>query len=225
MISIILNTYDTERVQRHMTQQCIANIRKWTDPDEHPYELIIVDNEPTMDFYHEYGVYEPWTLIKVDPKESVYASYNRGAAAAQGDILMFIQNDVFVHDRTINKLAIYLEEWDVAFPQQYPITREDVVGIQKVKDGGVTEVGQRDAGLLAITAEAFKKSGGWDARYNNLLGEKAFFARLDKNHLSWTDRTNAFITHIMAGNNLRKDPAVYNAEMEHDSNLLKEDKI
>lgn len=222
MISIILNTYDTTRVQRHMTQQCIANIRKWTDPIEDPYEIIIVDNEPTMDFYHEYDLYKPYTVIRVEPKETVYASYNRGATAANGDILMFIQNDVFVHDRCINKLARYLEKWDVAFPQQYPISREHVVKAMKVKDGEDTEVGQRDAGLIAITREAFSKTDGWDERFHNLLGEKAFFARMENAHLSWTDRTNAFVTHIMAGNNLRKEASLYSEEMQHDVKLIEE---
>ncbi len=219
MISVILNTYDVSRVQRHMTQQCMAAIRKYTDGD---YELIIVDNEPTMSFYHEYDVYKPYNYIKVEPKESVYASYNRGAQAAKGDILMFIQNDVFVHERTINKLAKYLEEWDVAFPQQYPITREDVVAIRQLGDGEEAHVGWRDAGLLAITREAFDKTGGWDERFRNLLGEAAFYSRIGNANLSWTDRTNAFITHIMAGNNLQKEEGLYNEEMDHDAKLLKE---
>lgn len=222
MISIILNTYDTNRVQRHMTQQCMASIRKYT---EGKYELIIVDNEPTMDFYHEYDVYKPYKYIKVDPKENVYASYNRGAKAADGDILMFIQNDVFVHERTINKLAKYLEEYEMAFPQQYPITRKEVVEISKLKDGEIANVGWRDAGLLAITKEAFKRSGGWDERFHNLLGERAFYSKCDQAGVSWTDRTNAFITHIMAGNNLQKEPKLYNEEMAYDAKLIEENYI
>lgn len=204
-------------MQRHMTQQCIACIRKYTDGD---YELILVDNEPTMDFYHEYDVYKPYTYIKVDPKENVYASYNRGAKAAKGDILMFIQNDVFVHEGTINKLAKYLENYDVAYPQQYPITREDVIKINQLQDGEDAHVGWRDAGLLAITREAFDKSGGWDERYHNLLGEAAYYGKIDVAGLSWTDRTNAFITHIMAANNLSKNQELYNKEMEHDAKIL-----
>jgi glycosyltransferase involved in cell wall biosynthesis len=220
MISIILNTYDTTRVQRHMTQQCIACINKYTDG---PYELILVDNEPTIAFDHEYDDVYTYTRITVDPKETVYASYNRGAVAAKGDILMFIQNDVFVHERTINKLAAYLEDWDVAFPQQYPITRDDVLDIYDVPDGGVTAVGWRDAGLLAITRSAFDKSGGWDERFHNLLGEAGYYQILDDAGISWTDRTNAFVTHIMAANNLSKDTETYNKEMEHDAKILHND--
>lgn len=218
MISIILNTWDVTRVQRHMTQQCIACIRKYTDPD---YELIIVDNEPTIDFYHEYDIYKPYEYIKVDPKLNVYESYNLGAKHAKGDILMFIQNDVFVHERTINKLAAYLDKWDMAFPQQFPITREDMLLIRQTPDGVDTEIGWRDAGLVAITREAFDRVGGWDERYQNLLGEAGFYSKCDEAGVSWTDRTNAVITHIMAANNLSKDKELYNKEMEHDAKILR----
>lgn len=220
MISIILNTWDTSRVQRHMTQQCIASIRKYTDPE---YELIIVDNEPTMKFYHEYDVYKPYTYIEVTPKKTVYESYNLGAEAAKGDVLMFIQNDVFVHERTINKLATYLDEYDMAFPQQYPILREDIKKIYELEDGEMAHVGWRDAGLVAITRKAFDKSGGWDGRFKNLLGEKAFYIKCEYAGISWTDRTNALITHIMAGNNLQKETDLYNTEMNFDAELMRKE--
>ena len=200
-----------------MTQQCIACIRKYTDGD---YELILVDNEPTMDFYHEYDVYKPYVYIEVTPKENVYASYNRGAKAAKGDVLVFIQNDVFVHERTINKLEKYLSQYDMVFPQQYPITRDEVKAINKLEDGVLSEIGQRDAGLLMIKREAFEKAGGWDDRFRNLLGERAFYSRCDRAGVSWIDKTNAFITHIMAGNNLRKDEQLYNEEMDFDAKLI-----
>lgn len=200
-----------------MTQQCMAAIRKYTDPE---YELIIVDNEPTMNFYHEYDIYKPYEYVVVAPKVNVYAAYNLGASKAKGDILMFIQNDVFVHERTINKLAVYLEsQWDVAFPQQYPITREEMKAVLATPDGEDTAVGWRDAGLLAITREAFDRVGGWDDRYQNLLGESGFYDRFENHNVRWTDRTNAVVTHIMAANNLSKDTTLYNKEMAHDAQL------
>ena len=217
MISVILNAYDITRVQRHMTQQCMACIRKYTDG---PYELIIIDNDPTLEFYREYETHLPEIYYEATPKLNVYEAYNLGAALASGDKLMFIQNDVFVHERTIDKLAAYLDEWDVAFPQQYPITRAEMSAVLSTPDGQKTVVGQRDAGLLAITREAFDKSGGWDDRYHNLLGEAAYYSKIDAAGLSWTDQTNAVVTHIMAANNLAKDTELYNKEMEHDASIL-----
>lgn len=214
--SIILNTYDTDRAQRHMTIACIGEIVRFTDG---PFELIVVDNEPQWAIRDDYKVFPKYMYIKVDPKKTVYESYNIGAEKATTDILMFIQNDVFVHERTLNKLAKYLEEWDMAFPQQIELSREDVKEVYKVEDGGMTDIGWRDAGLLAITREAFDRTGGWDGEFRNLLGEKAFYERCHKAGVDWTDRTNVFITHIKAGNNLKKEAGLYNEEMDHDVDL------
>lgn len=216
--SIILNCYDVDMVQRHQTMACLAAIRKFTEPS---YEIIVVDNEPVHRIRDEYHVLEPYTLIET-PLKTVYESYNMGAAAATTDYFFFIQNDVYVHEKTLNRLMKYLQKWDVVFPQQIPISREDVKEIYKTPTGRDTHIGGRDAGLLGITREAFEKSGGWDGRFHNLLGEAAFYSRIDNAGLSWTDRTTAFITHIMAGNNLRKEVGLYNDEMAHDAKLLEE---
>jgi GT2 family glycosyltransferase len=216
MISIILNSWNPTRAHLHMTMACIAAIRKFTDPE---YEIIVVDNTPDLKIRDDYHVLEPYTLIQNTENHTVYESYNQGAAVAKGDKLMFIQSDVFVHERTINKLAAYLDKFDMAFPQQIPLSREDTVTIMNTPDGEETIGGWLDAGLLAITRKAFDKVGGWDGRFRNLLGEKAFYIRCGD--LSWTCQTNAFITHIMAGNNLTKDDELYNNEMDFDAQLMR----
>lgn len=217
--SIVLNAYDTDKAQRHMTMACLAAIRKFTDK---PYEIIVVDNAKQWDIRDEYKVLNIDKLIEI-PLHTVYESYNIGAKEASSDKLMFIQSDVFVHERTLNKLRTYLDEWDMAFPQQVPISRDDVEQIYQTKDGDQTHIGARDAGLVAITREAFERAGGWDGRFRNLLGEKAFFQRCDNAGVTWTDHTNAFITHIMAGNNLRKADDLYNDEMSFDAELGKKE--
>lgn len=219
MVSIILNSYSPLKSQRHSDMACIADIRRFTDCE---VEIIIVDNDQTHRFRDDYGVLAPYTLIEQWPNQNVYASYNNGAAIATGDKLMFIQNDVFVHERCIDKLSIYLDEWDVAFPQQIELSREQVKQIYDTKDGQPVGFGWRDAGLLAITRKAFDKSGGWDERYHNMLGEKAFYHRIDEAGLTWTDQTNAIISHIKAGSNLSKDSDLYNKEMAHDAEIMKE---
>ena len=214
--SIILNTYDTDKAQRHMTIACIGEIVRFTDP---PYELIVVDNEPQWAIRDDYKVFPKYKTIVVDPKKTVYDSYNIGAEAAKSNKLMFIQSDVFVHERTLNKLSIYLDKWDMAFPQQIELSRADTIKVAEVPDGEDTHIGWRDAGLVAIRREAFEDAGGWDARFRNILGEKAFFQRCDDVGIHWTDRTNAFISHIKAGNNLRKPEALYSDEMSYDAKL------
>lgn len=219
MISIILNSYSPLKSQRHSDMACVADIRRFTDAE---IEIIIVDNDQTHRFRDDYGVLAPYTLLEQQPNQNVYASYNNGAALATGDKLMFIQNDVFVHERAIDKLAIYLDTWDVAYPQQLELTREQVKQIYDTPDGSESPFGWRDAGLLAITREAFDKTGGWDERYHNMLGEKAFYHRIDESGLTWTCNTNAIVTHIKAGSNLSKPDELYNREMEHDAEIIKE---
>lgn len=218
MISIILNSYAPSKALRHMDMACVAAIRKFTDGD---YEIIIVDNDQTHRFRDDYGVLAPYILIEQE-NHTVYESYNIGAKVAKGEYLVFIQSDVFCNERTINKLVKYLEKYDVAYPQQIELTREAIKKIYEVPDGEETEGGWRDAGMLAITREAFDKVGGWDGRFQNMLGEAAFYQKIDSAGLTWTCNTNAIITHIMAGNNLSKDDAVYNPQMQHDAKLLKE---
>lgn len=202
-----------------MSMAAIAAIRKFTDPE---FEIIIIDNCQVHRFRDDYGVLAPYTLIENIENKTVYESYNQGAELAKGEYLVFTQSDVFVNERTINKLVKYLEEFDVAYPQQIELTREAVKEIYDTPDGTLTKGGYRDAGMLAITREAFAKTGGWDGRFRNLLGEAAFYERIDKAGLSWTAQTNAIITHIMAGNNLSKDDGLYNEEMAYDSKLIQE---
>lgn len=220
MISIILNSYSPQKWQRHADMACVADIVRFTDCE---YEIIIVDNDQSHRFRDDYhvlgGHYE---IIENKENRNVYASYNQGAARAQGDKFMFIQNDVFVHEHTIDKLAVYLDTWDICFPQQIELSREQVKHIHATPDGVETDFGWRDAGLLAITRDAFIKSGGWDDRFSNLLGEAAYYSRIAAAHLTWTDRTNAIVTHIKAASNLSKDSELYNQQMEHDAKLLEE---
>lgn len=220
MISIILNSFSPGKWQRHMDMACVADIVRFTDCD---YEIIIIDNDQTHRFRDDYKVFEGrYRLIENKENRNVYASYNQGAAEAKGDKLMFVQNDVYVHEHCIDKLAVYLDEWDVVFPQQIELSRQQVEQIYATPDGELAPFGWRDAGLLAITREAFDKSGGWDDRFSNLLGEAAYYAKLDLSGLRWTDRTNAIVTHIKAANNLSKDTELYNQQMAHDAKLLQE---
>ncbi len=217
--SIILNAYDTDQAQRHQTMACLAAIRKFTEP---PYEIIVVDNEPRSPIRDEYKVLAPYELIEVIPKTTVYQSYNLGAKRATTDNLFFIQSDVFVHEGTFDKLMSYMGEFEMVFPQQVPISRDDVKRLYELGYGEIADIGQRDAGLVGIKREAFYRAGGWDGRFRNILGESAFYSRCDDAGVSWVDRTNAFITHIMAGNNLRKPAELYNEEMDYDAKLLQE---
>lgn len=219
MISIILNSYSPTKALRHSDMACVADIVRFTDCE---YEIIIVDNDQTHGFRDDYKVFKNLRIIENKENRNVYESYNQGVKEAKYDKLFFIQNDVFVHERTLDKLSIYLDKWDVCYPQQLELSREQVKQLYEVPDGELATFGWRDAGLLAITRKAFDKSGGWDEHFTNLLGEAAYYSKIDEAGLSWTDRTNAIVTHIKAGTNLSKDVGLYNKEMDHDAKVLQE---
>lgn len=219
MFSIILNSYSPTKAHTHMAMCCMAAIRKFTDGE---YEIIVVDNAPIHRIRDDYGVLAPFTLIENKENRNVYESYNQGAAVAKGEYLIFIQQDVFCNERTLNKLVAYLENFDVAYPQQIELTRNRIKELYEVPDGVETSGGWRDAGMLAIARDAFDKSGGWPEEFHNLLGEAAYYQIIDNAGLTWTCQTNAIITHIMAGNNLLKEDGAYNEEMAHDAKILKE---
>ncbi len=223
-VSIILNSYNPSHQQAHMTMACLAAIRKFT---EEPYELIVVENDnPTRNQVRDdYGVLRLATdVVNIfnEENQSVGYSYHQGAQVAKGKYLVFIQSDVFVHEGTITKLVKYLDKYDAAFPQQIPISRHDVLQMYATPDGEPTHIGQRDAGMIAITKEAYERCGGWDTRFKNLLAEKALFTRWDRTGVTWTDRTNCFITHIMGGSNWLKDHGDWEKEMGYDSKLFEE---
>ncbi len=217
LVSIILNSYSPQKWQRHADIACVADIRRFTDIE---HEIIIINNDQTYPFRDDYKVLMPYMLVDNPINQNVYASYNQGASIARGNKLMFIQNDVYVHERTIDKLATYLYKWDVCYPQQIELSREQVKKVHTTPDGELVGFGWRDAGLLAITREAFDKTGGWDEGFSNLLGEAAFYSRIDAAGLSWTDQTNAIVTHIKAANNLSKSEKLYNKQMAHDAQRL-----
>src|SRR3990167_4242884 len=123
MISVILNSYNPTQQQAHMTMACLAAIRKFTDP---PYEIIVVDNAPVHKIRDEFKVLNIDNLIVNKRNQTSSYSFHQGSKVAKGDKLVFIQSDVFVHEQTINKLVAYLDRYDVAYPQQYPLTRDEV---------------------------------------------------------------------------------------------------
>jgi len=217
MFSVILNLYDPTRWQRQMTYACLIAIRRFTDM---PYELIVVDNEPITDIMKD----DPYDKIKIDKlivnekNQTVYKSYNQGSEIASDDsnCLIFMHNDVFVVERTLNRLNDFIQNgYDVAHPIPVALTREEVLGTYE----GKGEVGWRDTGCMAINKEAFLRIGRWDQRYH-MQGEREMYDRINEAGLKEIVRTDALITHMCAINNYSKDEKLYQKEMKEDNERL-----
>jgi len=217
--SIVLNLYDPTKWQRQMTYACLIAIRRFTDE---PYELIIVDNEPISDIVAD----DPYGRIKIErdrvivnkKNQTVYRSYNQGAEIAKSDILIFMHNDVFVVERTLNNLVDYIDKgFDVAYPIPIALTREQVKEIYN-SDPMDIKFGWQDTGCMVIRKDAFEKVGKWNEKFH-MMGEKEMYIRMGKAGLKEIATTNSLITHMCAINNYSKDDTTYNNQMIEDSKL------
>lgn len=215
MTSIILTCFNNSRFNAHMSMACIANITKFTDPED--YELIV------MNPISKFPIRDDYNVLKVDkyfnlPNDPGYtACMNLGAQSAKGEYLVFIQNDVFVHEGWLPSLRQYIEQgYDAVFPDQVPRSREYVKATYDRHPFDPESMkGGRDAGLMMITKKHFEEIGRWDENLS-LLAEQDLYKRLGK----WTDTNKVIITHIMAGTNLQlldNDPESYNHKMEEDA--------
>lgn len=224
--SIIVTCFNNTRTQTHMSMLCLDHIRKFTD---FPYQLIVMDPDPKFPIRDDYKTLQLdkehdalWLRPKPDPGYT--KCMNMGAKEATGDVLVFMQNDVFVHENWLEGMLWYIRKgWEAVFPDQVPRDREYIRATYgRHYDDPESLKGGRDAGLLMITAEAFKRTGGWNEDLG-LLCEKDFYDRMNTAHVFWTDTNKVLITHIMAATNLHQldtDPDAYNKRMDHDAKLM-----
>lgn len=226
-LSIIMNAFNQNKAQTHMTITALDAIRRFTDTD---YELILIDNVPAFGFYDPYKTIQLDHHVVNDPDPGCYASFNQGAKLAKGDYLAFIQNDVYVTERCIDNMRYYLDNdiVDVVFPDQAPRTREYIKRSYELdfEDPEVMKSGSRDAGLMMMPREIYEKSGGWPEEIKSaIIGETIYYDTLfKKNSFRWVSTRKAQILHIMAATNLAKDRDVYNKTMEEEANLIQQAK-
>ena len=218
--SIILTCYNQIPFQAHLTMACIANITRYTDPQE--YELILVSGEEKFPVHDDYHVLKIDQYIKTDLGYT--ASMNLGAKKSSGEILVFIQNDVFVWEGWLWSMRNYIEEKvsDCVIPDQVPIPRAFVEEARQMTYQEAMKYGSRDAGCLMITREAFNKMGGWNENLS-LLAEKDFYERMGRFGIRQVDTCKVMITHIMAATNLyrlHENPEEYDNKMRHDAEIL-----
>lgn len=218
--SIILTAYIQSPQQAQMTMSCIANITRYTNPDE--YELIVMSGDEKFPIRDDYKCLKIDQYIKTDLGYT--ASMNEGAKLSTGEILVFLQNDVYVYEGWLQNLRYYIEKnlADCVIPDQMERPRHFVQSsyLMTMEEG--MQYGSRDAGLLMITKEAFEKTGGWDAELS-LLAERDFYERMGKAGVRQIDTCKVMITHIRAGSNLtllHENPEEYNRRMDKDAKKL-----
>lgn len=220
-VSIVMTAYIQERYQCHMTMLALDCISKYTEPWD--YELILMSDSEKFPVRNDYNTLKIDKYIKTEG-ESYTQAMNHGATNAQGDVLVFIQNDVFVQEGWLEDLLYYIETgYECVFPDQAPRSREYIKETYKRDmDDPESLMGSRDAGLMMITREAYERTGKWNEELT-LLCERDFYERMEKAHIKWTDTNKVQINHIMAATNLHildTNPADYDAKMKNDADIL-----
>lgn len=224
-VSIIVTCFNNSKTATHMSMLCLDHIRKFTDP---PYELIIIDPIPKHPIRDDYktldleGEDTKWLKLDYDPGYT--KGMNLGVRNSTGDVLVFIQNDVFVHEGWLDGLLWYIQNgWEAVWPDQVPRDRKYVKETYgRTMGDSKSLMGGRDAGLLMITRQAFNRTGGWNEEVG-LLAERDFFHKMSKAGVNATDTNKVLITHIMAATNLDlldNDPDEYNRRMTADGDKL-----
>lgn len=190
--SIIVCAYDItpSPALRNITRACLGNIAKYTDRDT--YELILADQVPSSDIHAGYHCADiDKHIILGDIGSS--AAYNRAAERANPDYkyICFMHNDVFVWEGWLPTLLSYLDRFKEVLPHQGPTTRKQMKEFESQEN----PMGNNDAGLIVMTKETFKETGGWDERFGAVYQDLAFRRRLPPE--SWTT-AKCVITHIGA---------------------------
>lgn len=189
--SIIVVAYDTLRIQRQITSACIGNIAKYTNRDE--YELIFIDQGDMRDLddRHQHIDIDKWIRI---PHIGLSASMNKGYKESNSEYpyIVFMHNDVFVWEGWLGTLRSFVDKGRIVMPCQGIMSREKVKQYYKEE----SPYGYDDAGMVMMSKEDFRKTGGWDERFKAIYQEVPFRSRFKKPFFC---TGKCIITHIGCG--------------------------
>ena len=220
LTSIIFTCFIQEPWQAHMSTAVLENITRYTNPRD--YELIVMSDS------EKFPIRDGYKVLKIDRYErteglSYAQSMNRGAKLAKGEYLCFFQNDVFVWYYWLEDLKEYVLRGlaDCVMPDQIPRSFENVEKI-KILDFEEAMFGLGDDGLLFITKEAFKRTGGFNESLS-ILQMRDFNERMDNNGVRQINTCKVLVSHIGNTTNLNrmyKQPEQYDTLMRSDVGIL-----
>lgn len=149
-----------------LTQACVASLRETTDVD---HELIIVDNGST-------GEAASWAEAAADipvlhPRNLGFApGMNSGLAAANGDLVAFVNNDTVFPDRWASMLTRrFIDEPTAGLVLPAVTAAGNPYSVRSEPGSRVLEVPsfrELPSGVVYLMPSSFIRSfGGWDERY------------------------------------------------------------
>jgi len=129
VVSIVMLTYNA----LEYTKECIESIRHHTS---YPHEIILVDNassDGTVEYLEQVVADNPHIrLIANDSNRGFAAGNNQGVAAARGDYVLLLNNDVLVGSGWLEDMVAALEQ-DSQIGMVGPVTNH-ISGRQRIAD-------------------------------------------------------------------------------------------
>lgn len=218
LTSVIVVGYHKTAISAHNTMACLANITKYTDTED--YELILIEDIPEFPVRDDYHVLKIDNHIILDKYTNYSTKMNLAAKEAQGEFIVFIQNDVFVWEGWLTGLRYYLENGlgDAIIPAQFPCTRQQILDSYDMTMEEGLNMGARDACMIMITREAFDKTGGFNDDLQAFV-EKDFYDRMSNAGVNQITTNKVQITHLTLGTHYQ-DMDEFDKKMHHDSQIL-----
>lgn len=162
LVSIIIPTYN----RPDLLKQCLGSLFLLDYPR---YEIIVIDDGSSISLKEEYGqLHNPNIHWITQPHQGVSVARNRGVAAAQGEIIAFIDDDCLAQPSWIRYLVepfhdgrvygvsgrvIYVREGHIPEPFERPIENPKALWPMgcniAYRKSVLTEVGGFDPGLTA----------------------------------------------------------------------------
>ena len=150
MKSIIIPVFN----QHDFTNECILAVRECTDD----YEIVLVDNGSNPPYVPPFTGFNETILIRNEENRGFPAAVNQGIRAANGDVIVLLNNDVIVTPGWADDLPDMLEEFGIVAP-----VTGYAAGYQKV---GIGFYGTKD-GL-------YEQAQEWTQEYRGCLQEVNF---------------------------------------------------
>jgi GT2 family glycosyltransferase len=166
-LSVIVPAYNAAG----FLDRCLQSLE---DSEFRDYECIVVDDASTDDT-RTVAARHPVTLLALDRNGGPARARNRGAARAQGEILVFIDSDVCVHPDTLGRIDAHFREHPSAdaLMGSYDDTPEHPAFVSQYKNLFHHYVHHRSsaeawtfwAGCGAMRRDVFLAFGGFDESY------------------------------------------------------------
>ena len=217
LTTVIVPAWNQTPVSAHLTMACLANITKYTNPEE--YELLLTEDIP------KFNVRDDFKVLKID-EHITYNTYtplsikvNRAVERANGEYIAIIQNDCFVWENWLPNCRYYLEKdmADAIVPDQIPRSREYIVNATNdtMEDG--FNNGYRDACMMYLRKESFEKAGGYNEKILAVV-EGDFYYRLQNAGQRLHTTNKVQVTHITLATHYQ-DMDEFERKMNNDSKV------